>query len=83
MLVPPPNFGMVEENLYRSGQPDRLNLPFLEKLDLTSVIWLAPEEPDEALSVQIISLVLSLFYFLTDLISLFSHPAWTSAYLSP
>jgi len=49
MLVPPANFGMVEENLYRSGQPDRLNLPFLEKLNLTNVIWLAPEEPDEAL----------------------------------
>ncbi|WFD24543.1 protein-tyrosine-phosphatase [Malassezia equina] len=46
MLVPPPNFGMVEESLYRSGQPDQLNFPFLEKLGLKSVIWLAPEEPD-------------------------------------
>ncbi|KDN52077.1 putative tyrosine phosphatase family protein [Tilletiaria anomala UBC 951] len=48
MLVPPPNFGMVEENLYRSGQPDQINFPFLEKLSLKSVIFLAPEEPDPA-----------------------------------
>ncbi|GAC74820.1 predicted protein tyrosine phosphatase [Moesziomyces antarcticus T-34] len=46
MLVPPPNYGMVEENFYRSGQPDQLNFPFLEKLGLKSVIWLAPEEPE-------------------------------------
>ncbi|KOS14285.1 tyrosine phosphatase family protein [Malassezia pachydermatis] len=46
MLIPPPNFGMVEESLYRSGQPDQLNFPFLEKLGLKSVIWLAPEEPE-------------------------------------
>ncbi len=49
MLVPPANFGMVEENLYRSGQPDQINFPFLEKLSLKSVIFLAPEEPDPAL----------------------------------
>ncbi|CAD6891029.1 unnamed protein product [Tilletia controversa] len=50
MLVPPPNFGIVEENLYRSGQPDQLNFPFLEKLNLKTIIWLAPEEPDLAFS---------------------------------
>lgn len=42
---------MVEESLYRSGQPDQLNLPFLEKLGLKSVIWLAPEEPEVGLCV--------------------------------
>lgn len=46
MLVPPPNYGMVEEGFYRSGQADQLNFPFLEKLGLRSVIWLAPEEPE-------------------------------------
>lgn len=56
MLVPPPNFGMVEESLYRSGQPDQLNLPFLEKLGLKSVIWLAPEEPEVGLCVAADSL---------------------------
>lgn len=49
MLVPPPNFGLVEDSLYRSGAPDVLNLPFIETLGLNSVIWLAPEEPDAAL----------------------------------
>ncbi|PWN39995.1 protein-tyrosine phosphatase [Ceraceosorus guamensis] len=49
MLVPPPNFGLVEDSLYRSGAPDLLNFPFLETLSLKSVIWLAPEEPDGTL----------------------------------
>ncbi|KAJ3200566.1 tyrosine-protein phosphatase required for protection against superoxide stress (By similarity) [Dinochytrium kinnereticum] len=41
------NFGMVEEDLYRSGQPNELNFPFLEKLGLKTVIYLAPEEPNQ------------------------------------
>ena len=28
------NFGHVEEGLYRSGQPNEFNFPFLEKLQL-------------------------------------------------
>lgn len=39
------NFGTVEEDLYRAGQPNELNFPFMEKLNLKKVIWLAPEEP--------------------------------------
>ncbi|KDE09359.1 hypothetical protein MVLG_00673 [Microbotryum lychnidis-dioicae p1A1 Lamole] len=46
VLIPPPNFGMVEDSLYRSGQPLELNFPFLEKLALKSIIWLAPEDPN-------------------------------------
>ncbi|KAI8903540.1 protein-tyrosine phosphatase [Gorgonomyces haynaldii] len=42
-----PNFGLVEDNLYRCGQPNELNFPFLEKLGLKSVIYLAPEEPNK------------------------------------
>ncbi|KAJ3413288.1 tyrosine-protein phosphatase required for protection against superoxide stress (By similarity) [Chytridiales sp. JEL 0842] len=41
------NFGMVEEDLYRSGQPNELNFPFLEKLNLKTVVFLAPEEPNQ------------------------------------
>lgn len=41
------NFGMVEDDLYRSGQPNELNFPFLEKLNLKTVIFLAPEEPNQ------------------------------------
>ncbi|KAI8804723.1 protein-tyrosine phosphatase [Cladochytrium replicatum] len=45
--IPPLNFGIVEENLYRSGQPNELNFPFLEKLGLKTIIFLAPEEPNQ------------------------------------
>lgn len=41
----PQNFGHVEEGLYRSGQPNELNFPFLEKLQLKAVLYLSPEEP--------------------------------------
>mmetsp|Transcript_18974 Transcript_18974/g.32868 ORF Transcript_18974/g.32868 Transcript_18974/m.32868 type:complete len:173 (+) Transcript_18974:93-611(+) len=44
LLIPPINFGMVEENLYRSGMPNELNFPFLERLNLKKVIYLAPED---------------------------------------
>eukprot|EP00741_Cyanophora_paradoxa_P001038 tig00000455_g1000.t1 len=44
-FIPPPNFGMVEDDLYRSGQPNELNFPFLEKLNLKKIIYLAPDEP--------------------------------------
>ncbi|KAJ3104669.1 tyrosine-protein phosphatase required for protection against superoxide stress (By similarity) [Phlyctochytrium bullatum] len=45
--IPPMNFGMVEEDLYRSGQPHELNFPFIEKLGIRTVIYLAPEEPNQ------------------------------------
>ena len=47
--IPPINFGYVEEDLYRSGTPNELNFPFLEKLRLKKIIYLAPEEPSEQL----------------------------------
>ncbi|KAF2075497.1 hypothetical protein CYY_003189 [Polysphondylium violaceum] len=43
--IPPLNFGMVGDDLYRSGQPNELNFPFLEKLQLKKIIFLAPDEP--------------------------------------
>eukprot|EP00037_Helgoeca_nana_P005961 m.55446 g.55446 ORF g.55446 m.55446 type:complete len:169 (-) comp16878_c0_seq2:296-802(-) len=43
--IPPANFGHVEEGLYRSGQPNDLNFPFLEKLQLKAVLYLSPEDP--------------------------------------
>eukprot|EP01137_Pigoraptor_chileana_P031897 Opistho-2@20430 len=47
--IPPTNFGMVEEDLYRSGQPNELNFPFLEKLRLKQIIFLAPDDPSRPL----------------------------------
>lgn len=45
-FIPPVNYGMVEEDLYRSGQPNELNFPFLERLHLKTIIYLALEEPN-------------------------------------
>lgn len=47
--IPPPNFGYVEENLYRSGQPNALNFPYMEKLNLKKIIYLAPDPPSKQL----------------------------------
>jgi len=54
LLIPPPNFGTVESNLYRSGQPNELSFPFLEELSLKTLIWLAPEDPNESLQVPLL-----------------------------
>jgi len=48
-FIPPINFGCVEDDLYRSGSPNELNFPFLEKLKLKKIIFLAPEDPSENL----------------------------------
>jgi tyrosine-protein phosphatase OCA1 len=46
-FIPPLNFGMIEPKLYRSGQPNELNFPFLETLKLKTVLFLAPEDPNQ------------------------------------
>jgi len=38
VLSPPTNFSMVEEGLYRSGFPEPSNFPFLETLNLKSIM---------------------------------------------
>ncbi len=48
-VIPPINFGCVEDGLFRSGQPNALNFPFLERLQLRTVVFLAPEEPNQRL----------------------------------
>lgn len=49
-LIPPPNFGMIEEDLYRSGMPNELNFPFLERLQLKTIVYLAAEEISDKLA---------------------------------
>lgn len=44
-FIPPPNFALVEENIFRSGQPNELNLPYLEQLEIQTVLYLSPDEP--------------------------------------
>ncbi|GAB5353536.1 hypothetical protein AAMO2058_000044000 [Amorphochlora amoebiformis] len=42
---PPSNFGMVEEDLYRSSVPKLVNFPFLDTLQLRTIIYLSQDEP--------------------------------------
>ncbi|ORX33724.1 protein-tyrosine phosphatase [Kockovaella imperatae] len=48
-IVPPLNFGLVEDGFYRSAQPSELNFSFLEKLELKTVIWVGAEELSDVL----------------------------------
>lgn len=50
VLIPPANFSMVEDGLYRSGFPETSNFGFLETLNLKSIIYLCTEPyPEEHL----------------------------------
>ena len=46
--IPPVNYGMVEDDMYRSGQPSELNYPFLERMRLRKVLYLASEDPSQS-----------------------------------
>jgi hypothetical protein len=48
-FVPPCNYGMVEHDLSRSGQCHQLIFPFLERLNLKTVIYLSHDEPSQPL----------------------------------
>ncbi|KAL4628239.1 hypothetical protein ACB092_05G222700 [Castanea dentata] len=43
LLIPPLNFAMVDNGIFRSGFPDNANFGFLKSLGLRSVIYLCPE----------------------------------------
>ena len=49
VVVPPINFAPVERNFFRSGQPAPINFPFLSQLHLRTILWLAVEDPSDAL----------------------------------
>ncbi|PUZ77849.1 hypothetical protein GQ55_1G405800 [Panicum hallii var. hallii] len=47
-LVPPLNFAMVDDGIFRSGLPDADNFRFLLSLNLRSIVYLCPEPyPEE------------------------------------
>ncbi|KAI3916770.1 hypothetical protein MKW98_026241, partial [Papaver atlanticum] len=48
LFVPPLNFAMVDNGIFRSGFPDTSNFPFLQTLGLRSIIYLCPEPYPEA-----------------------------------
>lgn len=51
LYVPPVNFGIIEAGAYRSGQPCAINLPFLERLKLKTIINLQVGDFDPRLLV--------------------------------
>jgi len=44
IYVPPLNFSLVENGIYRSGHPVPINYPFLETLNLKTVIYLGDKQ---------------------------------------
>ncbi|CAI4304095.1 CQS_1a_G0006290.mRNA.1.CDS.1 [Saccharomyces cerevisiae] len=47
MLVPPANFGIAEEGIYRCSKVETLNLSFLETLNLRTAIFIGGQEPSK------------------------------------
>ncbi|XP_010522370.1 PREDICTED: probable tyrosine-protein phosphatase At1g05000 isoform X1 [Tarenaya hassleriana] len=47
-LIPPLNFAMVDNGIFRSGFPDSANFSFLQTLGLRSIIYLCPEPYPES-----------------------------------
>ncbi|XVE87712.1 hypothetical protein DITRI_Ditri19aG0009800 [Diplodiscus trichospermus] len=48
LFVPPLNFAMVDNGIFRSGFPDSANFSFLKSLGLRSIICLCPEPYPQA-----------------------------------
>jgi tyrosine-protein phosphatase SIW14 len=47
IVVPPLNFALVKDGIYRSGYPNKKNLEFLLKLKLTSILYLSDDDVDQ------------------------------------
>jgi hypothetical protein len=62
-FVPPCNYGMVEYDLSRSGQCHQLNFPFLERLNLKTVIYLSYDQPSHALYVSTLCVTCGVLLF--------------------
>lgn len=50
MLVPPDNFALVEDGVYRCSKLDPINNSFLDTLELKSIVWMDEENPTRVLS---------------------------------
>ncbi|KAF9672133.1 hypothetical protein SADUNF_Sadunf11G0009000 [Salix dunnii] len=48
LFMPPLNFAMVDNGIFRSGFPDSANFTFLQSLSLRSILYLCPEPYPEA-----------------------------------
>lgn len=47
--APPPRPTLAAAQIFRSGQPEERNFPFIETLRLRTVIFLSPDPPSHAL----------------------------------
>ncbi|XP_010509944.1 PREDICTED: probable tyrosine-protein phosphatase At1g05000 [Camelina sativa] len=65
-LIPPLNFAMVDNGIFRSGFPDTANFPFIKSLGLHSIISLCPEPYPENNMQFLKSNGISLFQFGID-----------------
>jgi tyrosine-protein phosphatase SIW14 len=61
--VPPLNFSVVDNGIFRSGFPDTANFPFLQTLGLRSILYLCPEPYPEATVQFVKSNGIQLFQF--------------------
>lgn len=61
MLVTPDNFGLVEPGIYRCSKLELDNFPFLETLQLLSLVLLDAEKPPRALNDFILAHKIELF----------------------
>ncbi|KAI5683231.1 hypothetical protein M9H77_04459 [Catharanthus roseus] len=48
VYIPPLNFSMVDNGIFRSGFPDTANFSFVQSLGLRSIVYLCPEPYPEA-----------------------------------
>lgn len=62
-LIPPLNFSMVDNGIFRAGFPDSANFSFLQTLRLRSIIYLCPEPYPEANTEFLKSNGIKLFQF--------------------
>lgn len=62
MLVPPENFSMVEDNIYRCSKLDAINISFLKSINLKSIIWINEEKPPRILGQFIEEQEINLFH---------------------
>lgn len=47
LLVPPLNFALVAEDVYRSGHPLEINYPFLENLNLKTIVYIGDRKEED------------------------------------
>ena len=47
LLVPPLNFALVADDVYRSGHPLEINYPFLENLNLRTIVYMGDRKESD------------------------------------